>query len=170
MMGFQGGGMCTTCGGANQPCCAGDACTGGLSCIANLCQQCGSPGQPCCAGGVCNTGCCGLPQIGRGGANNLARTCIAPGASCGATLGACGANGSCGTCGAVGQVCCQVQLGGGGGGGFMLPPLCTASRSACNGAICGPCGGSGQPCCDGRVCNDGLTCNGGNQLGGGTCR
>jgi hypothetical protein len=67
------------CGQLNQPCCAGNTCSGGdLVCVfavgaGGVCVQCGSPQEPCCAGNTCSAGpnvicvppiClqCGFPQ------------------------------------------------------------------------------------------------------------
>ncbi len=55
------GGMCQTCGGANQVCCGG-SCWTGLACTVRaqgapaVCQPCGAKGEQCCAGQQCETG------------------------------------------------------------------------------------------------------------------
>jgi hypothetical protein len=53
-----------TCGIPGAPCCAGDSCNFGMSCVNGFCQQtvtapsitCGIPGAPCCAGDSCDSG------------------------------------------------------------------------------------------------------------------
>ena len=68
------------CGQLNQPCCAGNTCSGGADVVCvfvvgggGTCLQCGSPGQPCCTGNTCSAGSnvicippiclqCGFPQ------------------------------------------------------------------------------------------------------------
>ncbi|HEV3190670.1 MAG TPA: hypothetical protein VGY54_09260 [Polyangiaceae bacterium] len=104
---------------------------------------CGNPGEPCCLGVACNGGACCVD-----------RTCVAQGAPCGHSLGAC-TEGSCGACGSVGQQCCD---------GVQTPSCssgpvcagCTAANAMCpgaqGGATCVACGGDGQPCCSGLTC------------------
>lgn len=42
-------GRCRECGNENNPCCAGDICSGDLVCYQAKCFKCGFAGNPCCA-------------------------------------------------------------------------------------------------------------------------
>ncbi len=50
----DGGGA--TCGGANQPCCAGACSSESLACLNQTCLPCGQKDQPCCASNKCEAG------------------------------------------------------------------------------------------------------------------
>jgi hypothetical protein len=53
-------GLCGTCGGQGQTCCAGNACVTGQACVAGTCTPCGAAQEPCCADSTCTGGgtCC----------------------------------------------------------------------------------------------------------------
>lgn len=60
-------GVCVSCGGFNEPCCASDECLLSLSCQRHdagvaRCLSCGRPGEPCCPGArACSTGALCVP-------------------------------------------------------------------------------------------------------------
>jgi hypothetical protein len=131
------------CGGQGDPCCVGapgtatrngDYCVAsGLACnpLTVRCEACGAANQLCCDGNRCPGGCCNRAAADM-------PTCLAPGASCGPTEGACGMSGGCAGCGLAGQPCCSDGVN------------CTAPLTTCLSSMCVSCGGRGQPCCDGN--------------------
>ncbi len=172
---------CRSCGGPEEPCCAGAVCNAGgccggdaciasgrscaaatsaatKVCLAGACQECGAHGQPCCADEACAPATVGALGVC---CDVTTRTCVAdsvPTADvCGTTT--CGLNGSCGGCGGTGSdTCCPTSA--------DHPSLCSASKTTCvldnNGGgasdSCQACGGNNQPCCDGNACDSGGCC------------
>lgn len=127
---------CHPCGGENQGCCAGNACTGDGACNANgLCHACGRRGLDCCPG-------------------------LSVDQSCSRDRSVCLVGNKCGDCGRDGQYCCPNGEATGNAGG--APSACYGSLG-CNRGVCGTCGAVGQACCSGTSCNDGFfaECKGG---------
>jgi hypothetical protein len=132
------GTTCAACGGANQPCCAGNACDDPTNVcwyasVGMTCQPCGGDGQPCCNDGGCSSGgCCN------------GNRCVAAGKTCG--NGTC-TNGSCGGCGGPGEPCCSYS--------------CTTQDYTCDNSTtkCVHCGGVGEPCCQSGTCATGCCQN-----------
>jgi hypothetical protein len=131
------------CGGANERCCPGRSCTGGMACVHVLgqpvCMACGIPGGFCCSDGSCGGGACCV----RSPASGIAR-CVAAGTGpCGTDSDVCTPSGRCSSaCGAPSQPCCA--------NGSVK--WCYAPATACLAAggqaeSCVPCGRAGQPCC-----------------------
>lgn len=44
---------CVFCGYHTEPCCVGDNCVDGATCVAGKCLPCGLKGYRCCGGGTC---------------------------------------------------------------------------------------------------------------------
>jgi len=149
----------TTCGGAGQVCCAGNACSGDGCCAGGKCVAAGSscaPLEGTCAAGSCGT--CGGPG----------QPCCAN-ATCTAPLTRCNGSGTgavCAKCGSfAGDVCCLPT-----GTNPNNPPyypyatgVCPGTGVVCDntnysGGRCTACGGPGQPCCAGASCSGGGCC------------
>jgi hypothetical protein len=94
-------GSCVACGGAGQPCCAGNSCPEGKTCMGSTCVVACTPGGECNINNPCRKGkiACngGTPACVDGDPKNN-------GASCGGNQ-IC-LDGSCTGCGAIGQPCC----------------------------------------------------------------
>jgi hypothetical protein len=125
-LGTSGG--VVSCGGAGQQCCAGGACTGGLTCGAgNVCGvvACGNAGQACCAGGACT---------GAGLVCNPANQCVtatatrAPYQKCNPATEACGGTTRC--LSSIAQVAGKSR-----GSACTLP--CNGNSSVCPGFVPG---------------------------------
>ena len=165
-------GRCSGCGAAlNQPCCAGQICSGtGLVCEDEVCTSCGTEGGSCCANDSCGDGLACDPDNNGG----TCVSCGAPGQQCcpgstckndgccvrqadgeefcmeagqqcrvvGAGNGGLCMAGRCTGCGHTGQACCRGDL-------------CYVAGEACIGGSCGACGAAGQPACPGSRCASG---------------
>ncbi len=148
--GGASGATCTSAKDCKSALCLSGKCAPDSICLftvadAGTCQNqtCGGPGQPCCGGRICKDDTCCVTQ-------GQVRTCIGPGASCGAVAGTCQMNGSCGAgCGGLGQPCCGAS--------------CTASGATCGlQQICVHCGALGEPCCSPGTpwsCQSGAVCD-----------
>jgi hypothetical protein len=152
------GGLCVSCGHANEPCClATPSCGTNLTCINNSCAPCGTLGIVCCRNGVdptCETETLchsGVPP-GGGPGSEYCKHCGDPGEACCQggtpcnTFGyACNMTNTCAPCGSVaGAGCCAGTCSG------LLD---------CNGGYCSPCGqNAGDACCSNGSCASALLC------------
>jgi hypothetical protein len=149
------GDLPSSCGGANQLCCAGRVCNGGHACVSMLgkdvCFPCGAAGGFCCPGGGCHGGGCCVRSPTFGTA-----TCVAVGQGpCPTGQDTCAGAGRCtSSCGASGQACCAS-----GAVKWCYAPGTVCQASAGQGDSCVSCGGSGQPCCPGpEACDPPFAC------------
>jgi hypothetical protein len=127
------------CGGSGQVCCAGNACSAGLTCgtpvggsgmVCGVAAACGGAGQACCAGNACSAGLtCGTPVGGSGLVCGTATT----------------------SCGGAGQPCCTGNVC---TAGYTCGTPAGGSGLVCGTAVPGPYAGCTPP---------GATCGGGTQ-------
>lgn len=170
---------CTTCGGLDGPCCAGDICFDGGRCVSGTCTRCGSDLEPCCSlPPECGTDlacdyAADTPRCHPCGA--VGQPCCfgtsSAGSSCQPDL-ACDfleVSPVCRPCGQPGQPCCEDGCHGGAICDDVTAagaPVCVAvtcpgvcpSTTICapsaGGMIaCEPCGTAGARCCEGGSCS-----------------
>lgn len=139
-------GRCGGCGpGTHIPCCRGDSCGDGQTCVgqgdAAQCVPCGGDNMTCCSGDTCDEGLRCFP--GFQPLTRQCRVCGGVGQAC-CPDGSCAAgnscvDGACQPCGTSGAPCCDGRT-------------CNDSSLRCGGPGAGTCtqfcGGDGLPCCN----------------------
>jgi hypothetical protein len=157
-----------SCGDANQPCCAGNACISGLVCgtpaggTVLICgtAACGTANQPCCAGNMCNSGLvCGTPPGGSGLICGTATATPGPYAGCSPPGAVCSGNTQCMSSIATNSGTAAFCTAGCTGSASMCPPSPNGSVNCyvfnVNGVATGQCF---QDCQAGMPCQAGTTC------------
>jgi hypothetical protein len=148
---FGGGGTggAGTCGGHDQPCCAGVSCANADTICGSVdevapwtCLRCGEVGGPCCRGRACNAGCC-VFVIGRGSPD---WRCVARGDAC-PVGGTCEVDGACSTCGGEGKPCCEDRVRNPGVHWCAVRATTCVREQTAQTGTCQRCGELDQTCC-----------------------